>query len=84
MALALWLVRRRKGVAGACSKCGRTYCYRCKAASENAAYCAQCIHIYLRRGGVPADIKRQKMAEVQEFQERALRRRKALNTILPG
>ncbi|HVR42860.1 MAG TPA: tetratricopeptide repeat protein [Thermoanaerobaculia bacterium] len=82
--LALWALRRRSGLAGACIKCGRTFCHRCKSARESATYCTQCIHIYLKRDGVSADTKRRKLMEVQDYQSRTVRLRKLLGTVLPG
>lgn len=83
-AVALWWLRRKNGPAGECIKCGRTYCYRCKAASESAKYCTQCIHIYLRRDGVSIETKREKVEEVQVYQTRNLRRSRIMTTFLPG
>lgn len=76
--------RRKSGRAGACIKCGRTFCPKCKSARESATYCTQCIHIYLKRDGVSIDTKRSKLEEVQEFQADAARTRKILATFLPG
>lgn len=76
--------RRRNGFAGACIKCGRTYCSRCKSSKESAIYCTQCIHIYLKRDGVSVDTKRQKIEEVQHHASSNLRRKKLLTTFIPG
>lgn len=83
-ALILWAIRRRSGVAGACIKCGRTFCYRCKSARESATYCTQCIHIYLKRDGVSLDTKRKKLEEVSEYHQRTLKRNRLFATVLPG
>lgn len=80
----LALRRRRHGTAGACIKCGRTFCHRCKASRESATYCTQCIHIYLKRDGVSLDTKRAKLAEVQSFQMRSLRVKKLFSMFVPG
>lgn len=78
------LVRRKNGVAGACIKCGRTFCHRCKSSRESAIYCTQCIHIYLKRDGVSIDTKRAKLDEVQEFQHGTLALRKWFAVFFPG
>lgn len=83
-AIVLFLRRRRRGMAGACIKCGRTFCPRCKSSRESAIYCTQCIHIYLKRDGVSMDTKRAKLQEVQEYQSSALRRRKVFSLFFPG
>jgi tetratricopeptide (TPR) repeat protein len=84
LAFLLWMMRRKNGVAGECIKCGRTFCYRCKASRESSSYCTQCIHIYLKRDGVSLDTKRDKLQEVQDYQTADLRRTKVLSTLLPG
>jgi hypothetical protein len=84
LALAVWLKRRRSGFAGACIKCGRTFCHRCKSARESATYCTQCIHIYLKRDGVSLDTKRKKLEEVSDHHAGMQRRNKLFATFLPG
>lgn len=84
LALLLWGKRRRTGLANACIKCGRTFCYRCKSARESSTYCTQCIHIYLKRDGVSLDTKRKKLEEVTDHQAGMTRRNKLFATFLPG
>ena len=79
-----WSRRKKTGVAGACIKCGRTFCSRCKSARESATYCTQCIHIYLKRDGVALDTKKSKLVEVQKYQSETLRERKLVATFFPG
>ncbi|HEX3578854.1 MAG TPA: hypothetical protein VHY33_09855, partial [Thermoanaerobaculia bacterium] len=78
------MIRRKTGYAGACIKCGRTYCPRCKPAHESATFCTQCIHIYLKRDGVSMATKRAKLEEVSGHQEGMLTRNRWLATFLPG
>ncbi len=78
------VIRRKTGYAGACIKCGRTYCPRCKSAAESATFCTQCIHIYLKRDGVSMATKRAKLEEVSGHQGSVLTRNRLLATILPG
>lgn len=80
----VWWNRRKKGLAGSCMKCGRTFCYRCKSARESATYCTQCIHIYLKRDGVSLDTKQAKINEVQKYQNGQVRLKKVLATFFPG
>ncbi|HEX2059578.1 MAG TPA: hypothetical protein VHK90_02455, partial [Thermoanaerobaculia bacterium] len=84
LALLLWAKRRKKGLAHACIKCGRTFCPRCKSARESSTYCTQCIHIYLKRDGVSLDTKRKKLEEVSEHHAGMIRRNKLFATFLPG
>ncbi len=80
----LYLKRRRSGFAGACIKCGRTFCHRCKSGRESATYCTQCIHIYLKRDGVSLETKRTKLEEVSEHHNGVNRRNKLFATFMPG
>ena len=84
LALLLYIKRRRNGYAGACIKCSRTFCSRCKSARESTTYCTQCIHIYLKRDGVSLDTKRKKLEEVGDHQRGVLRRNRLFATFLPG
>lgn len=85
LALLIWLRRRgRGGYAGACIKCGRTFCHRCKSSRESATYCTQCIHIYLKRDGVSLDTKRKKLEEVTDHHTATIRRNRTFATFLPG
>jgi tetratricopeptide (TPR) repeat protein len=80
----LFLKRRRAGFAGACIKCGRTFCHRCKSSRESATYCTQCIHIYLKRDGVSLATKREKLDQVVDYQSGTLRRNKLFGAFVPG
>lgn len=84
LAVIVWNRNRKTGFAGACVKCGRTFCHRCKSARESATYCTQCIHIYIKRDGVLSAAKNRKMTEVQAYHRGRLRHRKLLSTVLPG
>jgi len=83
-ALALWMIRRNRGFAGSCIKCGRTFCHRCKSSRESATYCTQCIHIYLKRDGVAIATKRAKLEEVSDHLIGMQRRNRLFATFLPG
>lgn len=84
LSVLLWLRRRKSGYAGACIKCGRTFCHRCKSSRESETYCTQCIHIYLRRDGVSLDSKRAKLEDVHEYQSVITRRNRLFATFFPG
>jgi tetratricopeptide (TPR) repeat protein len=84
LAVVLWTRRRKVGYANACIKCGRTFCHRCKSARESATYCTQCIHIYLKRDGVPLATKRTKLEQVHEHHSGVMTRNKVFTTFLPG
>lgn len=75
---------RGRGYALACTKCGRTYCRLCKPPGESPLLCSQCVHVYLRKGGVSIETKLQKLDEVNRFRSGGERRHGALNWVLPG
>lgn len=79
-------VRRRKGggYARVCTKCGRTFCSKCKSASESQIYCTQCIHIYIKKDGVPLETKVKKSKEVKSYLSRGFYLRKLMNALFPG
>ena len=84
-AVALHMRRKKRGgYAGICTKCGRTFCSKCKSASESQIYCTQCIHIYIKKDGVPLETKVRKMKEVKYFLGRTLWSKKLMNVIFPG
>lgn len=80
----IFLKRRKAGFAGACIKCGRTFCLRCKSAHESTTFCTQCIHIYLKRDGVSMATKRAKLEEVSDHLGGQLKRNRWLATFFPG
>ena len=84
MAPLIFKKRRKAGFAGACIKCGRTYCLRCKSAHESTTFCTQCIHIYLKRDGVSMITKRAKLEEVSGYLGGVLTRNRWLATFFPG
>lgn len=83
-ALVIWVMRRNRGFAGSCIKCGRTFCHRCKSSRESATYCTQCIHIYLKKDGVAIATKRAKLEEVSDHLTGMQRRNRLFATFLPG
>lgn len=83
-AIVIWTVRKGRGFAGSCIKCGRTFCHRCKSSRESATYCTQCIHIYLKRDGVALATKRAKLDEVSDHYVGMARRNRLFATFLPG
>jgi tetratricopeptide (TPR) repeat protein len=81
----VWWVRRKKWpYAGACVKCGRTYCRKCKAATESGIYCSQCVHIFLKKDGVAIDTKMQKVEDVKHFVRREEVIRRWSSIVFPG
>lgn len=72
------------GYAGACVKCGRTFCHLCKRSSESNIYCSQCVHIYIKKDGVPLEVKVKKINEVKRYLRFTFFMRKIVNLLFPG
>lgn len=70
--------------AGICTKCGRSFCSKCKSAAESQIYCTQCIHIYIKKDGVSLDTKVKKMNEVKRFLRQEHYLKKLFNILIPG
>lgn len=79
------LYRKKKWeYAGICTKCGRTFCKKCKSSSESQIYCTQCIHIYIKKDGVSFDTKIKKINEVKRFLRQEYYLKKVFNLLVPG
>lgn len=61
-AAGLW--RLRGGVALACERCGRIFCGRCQT-GKRGALCSQCHHIFVKKEGVDAKVRVEKMAGIK-------------------
>lgn len=70
--------------AGICTKCGRSFCKKCKSAFESQIYCTQCIHIYIKKDGVSFDTKLKKANEVKKFLKQEHYLKKIFNFFIPG
>lgn len=84
-ALLHFLLRSRStGFARACTKCGRTFCVRCKLSRESQTYCTQCVNIFLKRDMVAPELQIAKHKQLQRrhLLHRAFRR--LLDFVLPG
>lgn len=85
LALLHFLVRSRgMGFARACTKCGRTFCARCKLSRESQTYCTQCVNIFLKRDMVAPELQ---IAKHRQLQRRHFLRqtfRRLLDFLVPG
>lgn len=61
-AAGLW--RLRSGAARECERCGRIFCARCQA-GKRGGLCSQCHHIFVKKEGVDAKVRIQKMAGIK-------------------
>lgn len=72
------------GFASACSKCGRTFCSRCKLSRETQTYCSQCVNIFLRRDMVPPELQLAKQKQLARREKLLRLRRRLADVLLPG
>lgn len=67
-----------------CTKCGKSFCKKCKSASESQIYCTQCIHIYIKKDGVPFEVRVKKANEVKRYLRQEHYLKKLFNLVMPG
>ena len=60
----LW--RLKRGVAAECRRCGRIFCVRCQR-GQRGALCSQCHHIFVKKEGVDARVRVQKMGDIKAW-----------------
>jgi tetratricopeptide (TPR) repeat protein len=56
--------RLKRGAANECRRCGRVYCTRCQP-GRRGELCSQCHHIFVKKEGVDARVRVQKMGEIK-------------------
>lgn len=84
LAIGHYLLRRQRGLATACAKCGRAFCQQCKLSTESQTYCTQCVNIFLKKDMVSIEsqmAKRNQLARRQVFLDIETR---LMDIILPG
>ena len=85
IAIGHFLVREKTGgLAGACIKCGRAFCRRCKLSRESQSYCTQCVNIFLRKDMVAIETQVTKRKQVSRYHQLKLIERRAFDLVLPG
>jgi hypothetical protein len=67
-----------------CAKCGKTFCAKCKTATESDALCSQCISVFLKRDVVAIDQQLAKQARVRRWDIVATASRRAAGVLIPG
>jgi tetratricopeptide (TPR) repeat protein len=80
-ALGAW--RLKRGTAAACSRCGRVFCPRCQP-GRRGEFCLQCHHIFVKKEGVDARARVQKMSDIKSWQRLLRVRHLACAAIAPG
>ena len=80
-ALGFW--RLKSGTATGCSRCGRVFCPRCQP-GRRGVLCSQCHHIFVKKEGVDARVRVQKMGDIKSWVRRLRMRHIACAVIAPG
>jgi tetratricopeptide (TPR) repeat protein len=65
LGLGAWVFRARRGAAQACQRCGRIFCPLCQRTREGDL-CSQCHHIFIKKEGIEARIRVQKMTAIKK------------------
>ena len=80
-ALGAW--RLRRGPANECERCGRVFCPRCQT-GRRGELCSQCHHIFVKKEGVDARVRVQKMGEIKARRGRVRLRHLVCAALAPG
>ncbi len=80
---ALGARRLRSGTASACSRCGRVFCPHCQP-GRRGELCSQCHHIFVKKEGVDARVRVQKMGDIKSWQRLMRVRHIACAALAPG
>jgi tetratricopeptide (TPR) repeat protein len=75
--------RLKSGAATACDRCGRTFCPSCQP-GRRGVLCSQCHHIFVKKEGVDARVRVQKMGDIKSWERRLRWRHIACAVIAPG
>jgi tetratricopeptide (TPR) repeat protein len=79
--LGVW--RLKRGAAVECQRCGRVYCARCQT-GRIGELCSQCHHIFVKKEGVDARVRVQKMGEIKSWHRLQRYRHIACAALIPG
>jgi tetratricopeptide (TPR) repeat protein len=80
-ALGAW--RLRRGTASACQRCGRVFCGRCQP-GRGGELCSQCHHIFVKKEGIDARARVEKMSGIKSWRRRLRLRHVACAVLAPG
>ena len=85
LGLLVYAVRSRwMWTAQRCGRCGKTFCTKCKTATESDALCSQCISVFLKRDMVAIDQQLAKQARVRRWDLVSTASRRLASALLPG
>jgi len=67
-----------------CVRCGEAFCGKCKREVGARECCAQCIHLFVKREKIAADVRAKKMQDVERHVRSWRRRVRFASVLLPG
>ncbi len=68
-----------------CIKCTRPTCPKCQLVEQSTAlYCAKCVHLFLLRKGIDAQVQKDRIAETNQIVRNTFLRARIANLLLPG
>jgi len=77
-------VRRRRGLATVCERCGRTLCNRCRRYGDPVLYCMMCSRIYLRKEAEDIEVQASEARQMQRRGKWRARASRIASLLLPG
>lgn len=80
-AFGFWMIKR--GTATMCHRCGRVFCPRCQP-GRRGELCSQCQHIFIKKEGVDARVRVQKMGDIKSWARLLRMRHIACAVLAPG
>jgi tetratricopeptide (TPR) repeat protein len=80
-AFGAWTLRRMP--ARECQRCGRVFCPRCQT-GRRGGLCSQCHHIFVKKEGVDARVRVQKMGEIKSWRRLVRVRHLVCAALAPG
>lgn len=84
LTLVLTYIRKRRGLAQCCQKCGQPYCKRCHPQQRGENLCLACNAIFIRKDAVIVQRKVERQLAVQTYQQQRRIYSRSLNLLLPG
>ena len=67
-----------------CGRCGRAYCSRCRADQGTSELCARCVHLFMKKEGVTAEMRGEGLARLERRDRVTAVVRRFLSIVLPG
>lgn len=84
--LIAFLEKMRKETAQAfyCGQCGMVSCRHCTSGKLRGSFCAQCLQAFVRRDGVAARSRMQKILEITRYRQKKIELGRWISMVIPG